>query len=81
MDQTFKHAEDSVSSNRLEKIRALEEKLLARGKQQRVPKEQKGQKLERIKSVEKKVLAKGNQQKVPKEKKVQKLDIPGSAKR
>ncbi|XWS68949.1 hypothetical protein CRYUN_Cryun04dG0137500 [Craigia yunnanensis] len=81
MEQTFKHAKDSISSNRLERIRALEEKLLARGKQQRVPKEQKGQKLERIRSIEKKVLAKGNQQKVQKEKKVQKIDIPGSAKR
>ena len=56
MDQTFKHAEDSVSSNRLDRIRALEKKLLAREKQQRVPKEQKGQKLESIRSIEKKVL-------------------------
>ncbi|XP_022725932.1 uncharacterized protein LOC111282202 [Durio zibethinus] len=81
MERTFKHAEDSISSNRLERIRALEKKLLGRGKQQRVPKEPKDQKLERIRSIEKKVLAKGNQQKVPKEQKVQKLDIPGSAKR
>ena len=71
MEQSFKRATDSVSSNRLERIRALEKNLLAKGKQQRVPNEQKGQK----------VLAKRNQQKVPKEQKVQKLDIPGSAKR
>ncbi|XWS63626.1 hypothetical protein CRYUN_Cryun06bG0116600 [Craigia yunnanensis] len=84
MERTFKHTEDSISSNRLERIRALEKKLLAREKQQRVPKEQKeqkGQKLERIWSIEKKVLVKGNQQKVPKEQKVHKIDIPGSAQR
>ncbi|XVF02391.1 hypothetical protein REPUB_Repub04eG0171600 [Reevesia pubescens] len=81
MERTFKHTADSISANWLERIRALEKKLLAGGKQQRVPKEQKGEKLERIRSIEKKVLAKGKQQKVAKEQKVQKLDIPGSAKR
>ncbi|XVE75100.1 hypothetical protein DITRI_Ditri12bG0069800 [Diplodiscus trichospermus] len=81
MEQSFKHAEDSISSNQLERIRALEKKLLARGKQERVPKEQKGKQLERVGSIEKKVVAKGNQPKVAKEQKVQKLDIPGSAKR
>ncbi|XP_021293044.1 uncharacterized protein LOC110423210 [Herrania umbratica] len=74
-------AADSTSSNQLERIRALEQKLLARGKHQGVPKEQKGQKLERIGGIEKKPLAKGKQQKDPQEQKVQKLNIPGSAKR
>lgn len=78
MKGTFKHTEDSTSSSRLERIKALEKKLLAREKQQSVPKEQKGQKLERVRSNEKKVVAKGNRQKAPKEQKVQKLDIPGS---
>ncbi|XP_022775838.1 uncharacterized protein LOC111317664 [Durio zibethinus] len=80
MEPKFKHVADSISSNRLERTRALEKKLLAREEQLRVPKEQKGQKLERIRFIERKVRAKGNQQKVPKEQKVQKLDIPGSAK-
>ncbi|MBA0826566.1 hypothetical protein Goarm_011397, partial [Gossypium armourianum] len=75
-------AADLIALTPLERIRALEQKLLARGKQQRVPKEQKGQKLERVGSNnKKKVVAKQNQQKVTKEQKVQKLDIPGSAKR
>ncbi|XP_039057280.1 ribosomal RNA processing protein 1 homolog [Hibiscus syriacus] len=78
MEPTFKREADS---SRLERIRDLEKRLLARGKQQRVPKEQKGQKLERVGSIKKKVLAKRNQPKVLKEQKVQKLDIPGSAKR
>lgn len=83
MEPRFKRAvADSIASTPLERIRALEQKLLARGKQQRVPKEQKGQKLERVRSNnKKKVVAKQNQQKVMKEQKVQKLDIPGSAKR
>ncbi|KAK5812407.1 uncharacterized protein LOC108470294 [Gossypium arboreum] len=83
MEPRFKRAAaDSIASTPLERIRALEQKLLARGKQQRVPKEQKAQKLERVRSNnKKKVVAKQNQQKVTKEQKVQKLDIPGSAKR
>ncbi|KAL4325458.1 hypothetical protein GQ457_11G001840 [Hibiscus cannabinus] len=78
MESKFKR---EVDSSRLERIRALEKKLLARGRQQRVPEEQKDQKLEKVRSVKKKVVAKRNQQKFPKEQKVQKLDIPGSAKR
>ncbi|GMI75951.1 hypothetical protein HRI_001264500 [Hibiscus trionum] len=78
MEMTSKREDDS---SRLERIRALEKKLLARGRQQRDPKEQKDQKLERVRSIKKKVVTKRNQQKFPKEQKVQKLDIPGSSKR
>ncbi|KAK8499621.1 hypothetical protein V6N13_131974 [Hibiscus sabdariffa] len=78
MESKFKR---EVDSSRVERIRALEKKLLARGRQQIVPEEQKDQKQEKVRSVKKKVVAKRNQQKFPKEQKVQKLDIPGSAKR
>lgn len=62
---------DSVSSKGLERIKALEKKLLDKGMQEKVPRKGKGERVGK-----KKLLVKGKEAKGRR-----KLDIPGSAKR